>query len=136
MAVLHGNTWTTFTTEDGLVSNDCDGEAFWADSDGGVWLGTSGGLAHYRSGNGVPPGPLIAYPTIARLEINQPARLVRAEFSSLNYKAEQLVRFGYRLDKEPWTDSAERNMSISGLGPGRHRLEIRCRFATAPAPQR
>ena len=55
LAVLHGNIWTTFTTEDGLVSNDCNGEAFWADTDGSVWLGTSGGLAHYRLTNGVPP---------------------------------------------------------------------------------
>jgi signal transduction histidine kinase/ligand-binding sensor domain-containing protein/CheY-like chemotaxis protein len=132
VSVLHGNIWTTFTTEDGLVSNDCDGEAFWADTDGGVWLGTSGGLAHYRSGKGGPAGPLIAYPTIARLEINQSTRLIQAEFSSLNYKAEQLVRFAYRLDQAPWTDSVARNMSISGLGPGRHRLEVRCRVRNGP----
>jgi PAS domain S-box-containing protein len=132
VAVLHGNTWTRFTTEDGLISNDCDGEAFWADADGGVWLGTSGGLAHYRSENGIPPGPLTAYPTITRLEINQPNRLIRAEFSSLNYKAEQLVRFAYRLDQAPWTDSVERNVSITGLGPGSHRLEVRCHVRDSP----
>ena len=130
--VLHGKTWTKFTTEDGLVSNDCDGEAFWADADGGVWLGTSGGLAHYRSGNGIPPAPLTAYPEITRLEINQPARLIRAEFSSLNYQAEHLVRFAYRLDQEPWTDSEERSISITGLGPGRHRLEVRSRVRDDP----
>jgi signal transduction histidine kinase/ligand-binding sensor domain-containing protein/ActR/RegA family two-component response regulator len=132
VTVLHGNTWTKFTVEDGLVSNDCNGEAFWADTDGGVWLGTSGGLAHYRSGNGGPPGPPIAYPTIARLEINQQARLIRVEFSSLNYKAEQLVQFAYRLDQAPWIDSVERTISISGLGPGRHRLELRSRVRDGP----
>ncbi len=132
VSVLHGSTWTKFTTEDGLVSNDCDGEAFWADADGGVWLGTSGGLVHYRGANKVPPGPLIAYPTISRLEIDQPARLIRAEFSSLNYKAEQLVRFAYRLDQATWTDSVERNISISGLGPGTHRLEVRSRVRDGP----
>src|SRR5215469_3397844 len=56
--VLHGGAWTTFTTEDGLVWNDCDGEAFWADADGSVWLGTSGGLAHYRPENGGAPNSL------------------------------------------------------------------------------
>jgi signal transduction histidine kinase/CheY-like chemotaxis protein/streptogramin lyase len=132
VAVLHSNTWTTFTTEDGLVANDCDGEAFWADTDGGVWLGTSGGLAHYRSGNGLPPVPLTAPPIIGRLEINQATRLIRAEFSSLNYKAEQLVRFAYRMDQAAWTDLAERNISISGLGPGRHRLEVRSRVRDGP----
>jgi PAS domain S-box-containing protein len=132
VAILHGNTWTTFTVEDGFVANDCDGDAFWADRDGGVWLGTSGGLAHYHPADGVPPAPLIAFPTIPRLEINRPARLIRAEFSSLNYKAEQLVRFAYRLDGAPWTDSADRNISISGLGPGGHRLEVRCRVRDGP----
>ena len=132
VAVLHGSTWTTFTVEDGLVSNDCDGEAFWADSDGSVWLGTSGGLAHYHSASGVPQAPLIALPTIAQLEVNQSARQVRAQFSSLNYKAEQLVRFAYRLDEGPWADSVDRNISISGMGPGRHRLEVRCRVRDGP----
>ncbi len=135
VAVRRADTWTTFTTEDGLVWNDCDGEAFWADADGGVWLGTSGGLAHYRPGNRVPSGPLVAHPIIGRLEIIEPARLIRAEFSTLNYKAEQLVRFTYRLDDAPWTDSAERNISISGLGPGRHRLEVRSRIRDGPFSQ-
>jgi len=124
--VLRGDTWTRFSIEDGLVWNDCDGEAFWADADGSVWLGTSGGLARYHPGKGGPPGPLVAEPLIARLEVSLRPRLVRAEFSSLTYKAEQLVRFAYRLDDEPWTDSTERKVSIQGLGPGRHRLELRC----------
>jgi signal transduction histidine kinase/CheY-like chemotaxis protein len=132
VSVRHGATWTKFTTEDGLVSNDCDGEAFWADADGGVWLGTSGGLVHYRAGTNVPPGPLVAHPTISRLEIDEQSRMIRAEFSSLNYKAEQLVRFAYRMDQAPWTDSVERSIAIGGLGPGRHRLEVRSRVRDAP----
>jgi len=132
VAVRRGNTWTTYTTEDGLVWNDCDGEGFWADADGGVWLGTSGGLSHYHSGNGGPKAPLIADPTITRLELIERSRLIRAEFSTLNYKAEQLVHFAYRLDDEPWTDSGERSVSIAGLAPGRHRLEVRCRVRDDP----
>jgi PAS domain S-box-containing protein len=131
-AVLRGKTWTTFTTEDGLVWNDCDGEAFWADADGSVWLGTSGGLAHYRSGKGGLPAPLIADPIIARLEVTQRPRQIRAEFSTLNYRAEQLVRFAYRLDDAPWTDAVERNIVITGLGPGAHRLEVRGRVRDGP----
>jgi PAS domain S-box-containing protein len=132
VSVRHWTVWTTFTTEDGLVWNDCDGEAFWADSDGGVWLGTSGGLAHYRAADGVPPRPPVAYPIISRIEVDKSARTIRAEFSSLNYKAEQLVQFAYRLDGAPWTGSPERSVSVSGLGPGKHRLEVRSRVRDGP----
>jgi len=57
---------------------------------------------------------------------------VRAEFSSLNYKYEQLVHFAYRLDDGLWTDTADRAVSIAGLGPGHHRLEIRSHIRDAP----
>ena len=136
VAVLHGGVWTVFTTEDGLVSNDCDGEAFWADTDGSVWLGTSGGLAHYLPTGGVPPAPAIADPAIVRLDINQPARLIEAAFSTLNFKAEQLVQFVYRLDYGPWTESPGRSIFVHGLGPGPHRLEVRCRIRDGPLSSR
>jgi signal transduction histidine kinase/streptogramin lyase len=130
--VRHGNSWTAFTTEDGLVSNICAGEAFWADTDGSVWLGTGGGLSHYRPGNKGPLVPLAASPIISRLDLNEETRTVRAEFSSLNYKAEQLVQFAYRLDTGHWTDSVERSISIAGMGPGTHTLEVRCRVRDDP----
>ncbi len=58
--------------------------------------------------------------------------MVRAEFSSLSYKSEQLVRFAYRLDEDRWTDTTERVISFAGLSPGRHRLEIRSRVRDGP----
>ncbi len=132
VSVLSRNVWTRLTVEDGLVWNDCDGEAFWADADGGVWLGTSGGLSHYNPGREGLPGPLIAEPIIAGLEITQRPRLIRAEFSSLTFRAEQLVKFAYRIDDEPWIDSKGRSVSIAGLGPGSHRLEVRCLVRDGP----
>jgi ligand-binding sensor domain-containing protein len=62
VVVRRGDTWTTYTTEDGLVWNDCDGETFWADADGGVWIGTSGGLSHYHPENGGLKAPLVNAP--------------------------------------------------------------------------
>ncbi|MGA2721322.1 MAG: ATP-binding protein [Bryobacteraceae bacterium] len=132
VALLDRNSWTDLTTEDGLVWNDTDGEAFWADADGSVWIGTSGGLAHYRPPKGGSRGPPVAAPVITRLEISRWPRLVEAQFSSLNYKSEQLVRFAYRLDGGAWSDAAERSLSIAGLGPGRHRLEVRSGIRGGP----
>ena len=113
-----GGSWRYLSTEDGLIWNDTDGEAFWADPDGSVWIGTSGGLAHYRPPSGGLPEPPVADPVITRLEIDQKSRVVRAEFSSLNYKSEQLVHFAYRLDEGHWTDTTERIISFAGLVSG------------------
>jgi signal transduction histidine kinase/CheY-like chemotaxis protein len=135
VAVLSANAWTVMSTEDGLVWNDTDGEAFWADADGSVWIGTSGGLAHYRPRSAWPRVPE-ADPVITSLQISQRPRIVRAEFSSLNYKYEQLVHFAYRLDDGQWTDTAERVVSIAGLGPGHHRLEVRSHIRDAPVSPR
>ena len=131
-SVLAGGSWRHLSTEDGLIWNDTDGEAFWADADGSVWIGTSGGLAHYRPpGGGLLARP-IADPVITGLEISQKSRVLRAEFSSLSYKNEQLVHFAYRLDGERWTDTRERIISFAGLAPGRHRLEVRSRVRDGP----
>lgn len=132
VSVLAGESWRYLSAEDGLIWNDTDGEAFWADPDGSVWIGTSGGLAHYRPTRGGFASPAAADPVITGLEIDQKSRVIRAEFSSLSYKSEQLVRFAYRLDGEPWTDTAERTISFAELGPGRHRLEIQSRVSGAP----
>ena len=132
VSVLDSGAWRRLGTEDGLIWNDTDGEAFWADPDGSVWIGTSGGLAHYRPPSGASPRLPVAAPIITSIEIGQKSRVVRAEFSSLSYKSEQLVRFAYRLDGGHWTDTSERTISFAGLPPGRHQLEIRSRVREGP----
>ena len=131
VSFLDGGAWKHLSTEDGLIWDDTDGEAFWADADGSVWIGTSGGLAHYRPARSSLE-PVVGDPIITRLEVGQKSRVLRAEFSSLSYKNEQLVRFAYRLDGDRWADTTERVISFAGLSPGRHRLEIRSRVRDGP----
>ena len=136
VSVLDNGTWTYMSTEDGLIWNDTDGEAFWADTDGSVWIGTSGGLAHYRPPGGRISAPPVADPIITGLKVDQRSRVVRIEFSSLNFKSEQLARFAYRLDGEHWTDTPERSISFAELAPGRHRLEIQARVRKGPPSEK
>ena len=131
-----GGTWTQLSMEDGLIWNDTDGDAFWADSDGSVWIGTSGGLAHFKPpADGQLEAP-IADPIITRVEFGPQQRSVRIEYSSLSFRSEQLVGFSYRLDGQTWTDTPERTLHITGLSPGRHNLEIRCRVRSGPYSER
>ena len=119
--------WQYFTTENGLISNDCDGEAFWADEDGSVWFGTSGGLAHYLPRN----SPQSAYasdpPVITSLQLSQKPRSARIQFSSLNFITEAESQFGYSIDGGNWIDAKERAVTLASLHPGPHLCRVRVR---------
>jgi len=125
--------WRFFTVEDGLVANDCDGEAFWADSDGSVWIGTSGGLSHYspRSRNLAEPAT-VGDPVITSIRASSWPPAARIEFSALNFKLENAMQFAYSLDGDSWVENKDRDVSIAGLGPGAHRFVVRTRVAGQP----
>ena len=46
LRVFDGRRWVLCTAEDGLIWNDTDFHAFFADPDGSVWVGTSAGVSH------------------------------------------------------------------------------------------
>ena len=135
VSVLRNGSWVQYSTEDGLIWDDCDGEAFWADSDGSVWIGTSGGLAHFRPQPG-ETAVAAADPILSSLEIHKQPRLVRISFSTLQYQYDQVARFSYRLDEGPWTETPERAVSIAEGSPGRHHLEIRSQIRNGPFSSR
>jgi signal transduction histidine kinase/ligand-binding sensor domain-containing protein/ActR/RegA family two-component response regulator len=128
VSVLSGSLWRNFTVEDGMVSNDCDGEAFWADPDGSVWIGTSGGLAHYspREGAWQPPAPPDP-PVITSIEISQRLREARFEFSLLDFQREARAQFAYSIDEGPWIEARERAVTVAALPPGDHQLRVRAK---------
>jgi signal transduction histidine kinase/ligand-binding sensor domain-containing protein len=119
--------WQYFTTENGLVSNDCDGEAFWADDDGSVWFGTSGGLARYLPGDSTPPENANDLPVVTSVQVSQKPRSARIEFSSLNFITESQSQFGYSIDGGNWTDANQRAVTLASLRPGPHVLHVRVR---------
>jgi diguanylate cyclase (GGDEF)-like protein len=44
--VFNGRQWRHITKNDGLAWNDCNQGAFFEDTDGSIWMGTSGGVSH------------------------------------------------------------------------------------------
>jgi diguanylate cyclase (GGDEF)-like protein len=138
LARNHNDNWRTFTTEDGLVWDDTDARAFYADPDGSVWIGTSGGLSHFRApepdiSTSVLHEPLVEahvgghaiFPDSIQRIASKNATLA-ATFSSRSYRHESAIAFHYRLNglEETWTTSADGQIRYSNLSPGFYTLEV------------
>jgi len=136
--VWDGSRWIHYDTSDGLAWNDCDLNAFAAEPDGTVWIGTSGGLSQFKPHPHVlPEGPLRVVFTklvMGRRDVsgqNNPssgisANSLIARYSALNGPRENGVLFRYRLGGEnsSWTETAQRELQFAELAPGAYRLEI------------
>jgi signal transduction histidine kinase/CheY-like chemotaxis protein len=100
--------WRHFGAEDGLLCDDTASNAFFADPNGDVWIGTSLGLSRFR-----PPAKsdLLPLPVaITNLELAgrrvapgagpmaaQAGQSLSVRFAALNYRHEQSLVFEYRL---------------------------------------
>ncbi len=132
--------WTHFDSVDGMVWPDCLFNAFLADPDGSVWIGTAGGLAHYRAAPVTPlPPPAVVLTSVrfanqtispvpeeARRAIPYADRSLVIEFAALTYRDPAGVRFRYRLD-EPranWLETTERQVAFPSLPPGRYTFQV------------
>jgi signal transduction histidine kinase/ligand-binding sensor domain-containing protein len=133
VVVYDQNRWVPYDVSDGLIWDDCNSNAVLAEPDGGVWIGTSGGLARFYA----RPKPALATPeTIitAVLRNERPAqgttfdsetRSVTVRFSMLSFER-QNVLFRYRLGggKRPWTETRAREVKFAELPDGRHDFEV------------
>jgi signal transduction histidine kinase/ActR/RegA family two-component response regulator len=121
-----------------LIWDDCDAGSFLADADGSVWIGTSGGLSHFRPATiGLPEAPPRIEITAAQVAGRQadlsqtivvpPDRpTLLAEFAALTFLHEGAVQFRYRLAglEEGWVETPLRQLRYSNLPPGTFRLEV------------
>ena len=141
--VFNGSAWRHYGRADGLIWDDCNGDAFFSDRDGSVWIGTSGGLAHFRPPEREPPklappvlltevrfGERMVEPT-GPLSVPYRDRSFQVAFTALTFVNERDVRFRYRLGKlQPeWLETSQREMHYPGLPPGDYTFEVRARSA-------
>jgi len=123
---------------DGLVTDDMNQNAFLAEPDGTVWLGTSRGLVRYTPG--VPAGAHLPPPVVLleawagnrRLDPSQPARLgrderdVRLSWAALTFVEPRRVRYRYRLSGFD-ASGVETNLGevrFTALPSGSYRFEV------------
>jgi signal transduction histidine kinase/ActR/RegA family two-component response regulator len=128
---------------DGLLWDDCNGDAFFADRDGSVWIGTSRGLAHFRPSERPLPGvaPLALLTSVQfgqnRRVSSKPLRIPYADrsflagFTALTFLRENQVRFRYRLWdlQQQWMETRQREVQYPSLPPGDYTFQVMARNA-------
>jgi signal transduction histidine kinase/ligand-binding sensor domain-containing protein/ActR/RegA family two-component response regulator len=135
--VLDHGAWVRLSTRDGLLWDETNHGAFFADDDGTVWIGAPIGLTHV-----LDPEQLLAPRQIrplllgasygshgvapaATLPFRNAAALV-LRFGVSGNSAGHPVRFRYRLAgvDEDWVDTVQREVRYASLPPGNYRFEV------------
>ena len=131
--------WQHYDQHDGLVWDDCDLNGFLAMPDGAVWIGTSGGLAHFLPGIETrrqdPPRAIFTKLTLGgndaadNASVGHRANALAARFSALSFIHENKLLFRYRLAPlfSDWRETRQRDLQFPGLAPDSYRLEVEAR---------
>jgi signal transduction histidine kinase/CheY-like chemotaxis protein len=135
--LFQGQHWQRYTRMDGLIWEDCDTNGILAEA-GGVWIGTSHGLSHFRPRT-LDPGrealraPLLKYTgsvtgATAQKELVLPwsARHVSFQWTNLNYRDEDRITYQFQLGAgdSPWTSTTEMTTSFPNLPAGRYVFRV------------
>ena len=146
VAVQAANQWIVYTHEDGLVWDDCAANAFWAEPDGTVWIGTMKGLSRFRPARRPAPLPApqsaitsvhfgdhTASPSVPT-EVSFRDRDFQVAFSGLTFLSEKNVRFRYRLAglDSDWIETAQREARYANLPAGAYTFQVEARVAGSP----
>ncbi len=138
LTVYNGQTWHSFTQDDGLIWNDTDSYGLEEDTDGSMWIGTSGGLSHLLDPQSVPAGSprppafsVVTYGTAAIAEggsARWSSSPLAISMVLLSFKGTQDVGIRYRLigggQGSEWEVAHEMEVRYRGLAPGNYRFEV------------
>jgi diguanylate cyclase (GGDEF)-like protein len=130
-----------FNRRDGMIHDECNGNAQLIDAHGRFWTGTLGGLTVYdpsRETADTQPKPLRVTGVHvdgkpqpgARLQVPADATTVDVEFALLSWDRESESRFRTQLlglEEVPTSWTPQPSRSFSALPPGDYRLRIEAR---------
>jgi diguanylate cyclase (GGDEF)-like protein len=138
IVVFDGRLWRRFKTNDGLIWNDTMPNSFLAEADGSVWIGTSAGVTHLRS----PEGLLQTQPIdlrITRVQLGgerldahsaavpwESNLFLNVHMSQLNYgKGSQSTILHVRLrgQHDDWFEVPGHDVYLAPLAPGHYVFE-------------
>ena len=144
--------WRHLGRSDGLIWDDCNTNAFFADQDGSVWIGTSRGLSRFEpqpvAPASIPPQVVLTSVTLGGTPLDPGGeskvpwnrRPLRVRFSALTFASESGLVFRYRVGGEaaPWQETTERELNFPMLPMRLFTLEVLARnaqgvWSSAPA---
>jgi signal transduction histidine kinase/ligand-binding sensor domain-containing protein/CheY-like chemotaxis protein len=133
-----GSRWRNYDAEDGLVWPDTWFNAFWADPDGVVWIGTTRGLSRFDVPKQPPPPTVAPAFALTDIEVNgksmaalepgrslPPGSTVKFGLAVLLFDQRQGLRYRYRLVglDNRWIDVNQGPAVLPSLSPGHYRFE-------------
>lgn len=131
--VFDGQRWRRLTMDDGLIWDDIAENAFFEDSDGSVWIGTSNGISHILDPASLTTSNAleVAITEVARNGVAQaPASAYRFDYRSkqslslylatLNAPTRSTLQYRYRLKglERDWMSSDRPRVDYPPLPPG------------------
>ena len=137
--IFDGTHWKLLTLRDGLISNDINEGAFFADPDGSVWIGGNGGAIHLLHPQHLfskePLHVMLKSATLGDRSLNLTPNEdvwrwhgapLDIEFTSLNYERQGSMLFRYRLiGLEPaWNQTTAHRLHYPAMPPGNYRFEV------------
>jgi diguanylate cyclase (GGDEF)-like protein len=133
-----GSRWSHYDVSDGLAWDDCNLNAFAAEADGTVWIGTSGGLSRFkprrRTTPDTPADVVFTQLSMGKTDVSgmshpsfeAPSNSLSARYSALNAPRQNAVVFRYRLEgaNSAWMETGQHELQFARLAPGDYKLEV------------
>ncbi len=135
LTVYDGKNWRSYTRDDGLIWNDLDSNGLHEDSDGSMWIGTSGGLSHLIRPETVPVTtprtPAISQIDFGSKAITNGAHIpwsassLSVSIAVFNLREANHIRIRYRLMglESDWVETSDENLRYPRLEPGRYSFQ-------------
>jgi diguanylate cyclase (GGDEF)-like protein len=138
LAVFDGQRWQFYDSEDGLLWNDVNAQAFFPDPDGSIWIGTSEGLSHllHPGRRAVEPPPAMRLDSVryGGAEVNPAISHVfswsqsplEIRMSPLRLSHENATSYLYRLSgiDHAWIATSDTELRFPLLPPGAYTFQV------------
>lgn len=136
---FNGRHWRRLTEDDGLIWNDIGENAFFQDSDGSIWIGTTNGVSHilHPASLGKPHALRVAITGVTRGGVPQaiaPAyrfdyasgKALSLHLATLGAPTRRTLQYRYRLRglERDWVNSERPRIDYPPLSPGNFVFEV------------